>query len=157
MRTGDLMRCDAAGFYTFIDRIGDTFRWKGENVATSEVAAVLSACPGVKGAVVYGVSVPGADGRAGMALVKVDGQFDLDALARRLETLPKHARPLFLRITQKFETTETFKPKRQIYVEQGFDPDQIADPLYVFDSEREAYVLIDAERFRAIRDGVTRI
>ncbi len=80
MRTGDLMRRDADGFYTFVERIGDTFRWKGENVSTSEVEAALRACPGVEEAVVYGVVVPGADGRAGMALLKIDRRFDLDAL-----------------------------------------------------------------------------
>ena len=69
-----------------------------------------------------GSAVPGADGRAGMALLKIDGQFDLDTLARRLETLPRYARPLFLRLAREIETTETFKPKRRIYVEQGFDP-----------------------------------
>ena len=127
MRTGDLMRRDADGFYTFVDRIGDTFRWKGENVATSEVAGVLRSCPGVAEAIVYGVSVPGADGRAGMALLKIDGQFELDALVRRLETLPPYARPLFLRLAQQIEATETFKPKRRVYVEQGFDPERVED------------------------------
>ena len=157
MRTGDLMRRDADGFYTFVDRIGDTFRWKGENVATSEVAAVLRACPGVAEAIVYGVSVPGADGRAGMALLKIDGQFDLDTLARRLETLPRYARPLFLRLAREIETTETFKPKRRVYVEQGFDPERVEDPLYVFEREREAYVPLDANRHEAIRNGTMRL
>ncbi len=156
MRTGDLMRRDAYGFYMFIDRIGDTFRWKGENVATSEVAAVLRACPGVAEAIVYGVAVPGADGRAGMALLKIDGRFDLDVLARRLETLPRYARPLFLRLVSQIESTETFKPKRRIYVEQAFDPARIDDPLYVFDREREIYVTLDAERHAAIQTGAVR-
>ena len=156
MRTGDLMRRDADGFYAFVDRIGDTFRWKGENVATFEVAAVLRACPGVTEAIVYGVSVPGADGRAGMALLKIDGRFDLDALPGRLETLPKYARPLFLRLAAEIETTETFKPKRRVYVEQGFDPERIADPVYVYDSERHAYVLLDTDRHAAIRNGSMR-
>ena len=156
MRTGDLMRRDADGFYAFVDRIGDTFRWKGENVATFEVADILRACPGVTEVIVYGVSVPGADGRAGMALLKIDGRFDLDALPGRLETLPKYARPLFLRLAAEIETTETFKPKRRVYVEQGFDPERIADPVYVYDSERHAYVLIDADRHAAIQNGSMR-
>jgi fatty-acyl-CoA synthase len=153
MRTGDLMRRDSDGFYTFVDRIGDTFRWKGENVATFEVAAVLRACPGVAEAIVYGVSVPGADGRAGMALLKIDGFFDLDELVRRLETLPRYARPLFLRLAREIETTETLKPKRRVYVEQGFDPERVEDPLYVFEREQQAYVPLDANRHEAIRNG----
>ncbi len=71
-RTGDLMRRDEHGYFYFVDRIGDTFRWKGENVATSEVAEALSTVPGIREVNVYGVSVPGADGRAGMAALVVD-------------------------------------------------------------------------------------
>ena len=80
-RTGDLLRRDDNGYFYFVDRIGDTFRWKGENVATSEVAEALSAVPGVREANVYGVAVPGHDGRAGMAALVVDGNFDPVALA----------------------------------------------------------------------------
>jgi fatty-acyl-CoA synthase len=157
MRTGDLMRRDPDGFYTFVDRIGDSFRWKGENIATSEVADVLRACPGVVEAIVYGVSVPGADGRAGMALLKVDGQFDLDAVVQQLEALPRYARPPFLRLAREIETTETFKPKRRVYVEQGFDPKRVEDPLYVFERERQAYVPLDTNRHQAIQDGTMRL
>ena len=156
MRTGDLMRRDAHGFYAFVDRIGDTFRWKGENVATFEVARVLRACPGVAEAMIYGVSVPGADGRAGMALLKINRQFDLDVLVRRLETLPSYARPLFLRFAREIVTTETFKPKRRLYVEQGFDPELIEDPLYVFERDRQAYVPLDADRYEEIQNGSIR-
>jgi fatty-acyl-CoA synthase len=152
MRTGDLMRRDPDGFYTFVDRIGDTFRWKGENVSTFEVASVLRACAGVQDAVVYGVAVPGADGRAGMALLKIDGKFDLDGLPARLEILPKYARPLFIRFATEIETTETFKPKRKAYVDQGFDPERINDPLYVFDGQGKQYVALDAERYAAIQN-----
>ncbi len=156
MRTGDLMRRDADGFYAFVDRIGDTFRWKSENVATLEVAMALRACPGVKDAIVYGVKVPGAEGRAGMALLATEGHLDLDALARSLEILPSYARPLFLRLARELETTETFKPKRAVYVEQGFDPGQIADPLYVYDTERQAYVALDGNRYATIESGAIR-
>jgi fatty-acyl-CoA synthase len=156
MRTGDLMCRDADGFYKFVDRIGDTFRWKGENVATSEVVEVLRSCPGVAEAIVYGVSVPGADGRAGMALLKIDEQFELDALGRRLETLPPYARPLFLRLTHEIDATETFKPKRRVYLEEGFDPERVEDPLFVFERERESYVPLDVKRHQAIRNGAMR-
>ena len=152
MRTGDLMQRDPDGFHTFVDRIGDTFRWKGENVSTFEVASVLRACEGVQDAVVYGVAVPGADGRAGMALLKIDEKFDLDGIPARLEILPKYARPLFIRFATEIETTETFKPKRRAYVDQGFDPERINDPLYMFDGQRKLYVALDAERYAAIRN-----
>jgi fatty-acyl-CoA synthase len=153
MRTGDLMRRDTAGFYTFVDRIGDTFRWKGENVSTSEVEVALRACPGVEQAVVYGVVIPGADGRAGMALLKVDGRFDLDALPGRLQVLPRYARPLFIRLSPKIEITETFKTRRRAYVDEGFDPERIEDPMYVFDGQRQVFVALDRERYAAIRNG----
>ncbi len=151
MRTGDLMRRGAEGFHTFVDRIGDTFRWKGENVSTSEIEAALRACPGVEEAVVYGVVVPGAEGRAGMVLLKVDRQFDLDALPERLEILPRYARPLFVRLVHRIEITETFKAKRRAYVDEGFDPDRIEDPLYVFDGQRKAFIMLDRERYAEIQ------
>ena len=98
-RTGDLMRRDARGFFYFVDRIGDTFRWKGENVATSEVAAAIVAFPGIIEATVYGVAVPGTEGAAGMAALVVDGAFDFSQLRKHLaRVLPSYARPLFLRI-----------------------------------------------------------
>jgi fatty-acyl-CoA synthase len=156
MRTGDLMRRDADGFYVFVDRIGDTFRWKGENVATLEVASALAACPGIEEAIVYGVTVPGAEGRAGMATLRHEGTLDLELLARRLEALPRHARPVFLRLVAAIEMTETFKPKRRVYIEQGFDPAQVGDPLFVFEADRGSYLPLDANRYAAIQNGTKR-
>jgi fatty-acyl-CoA synthase len=156
MRTGDLMRRDAEGFYYFVDRVGDTFRWKGENVATSEVAAALAAAPGIVEVIVYGVAVPGADGRAGMALLAADGTPDLEEIARALEALPRYARPLFLRVRRSLDVTATFKPKRREMADEGFDLARVRDPLYVFDAETQAYVALDAARFAAIQSGAMR-
>jgi fatty-acyl-CoA synthase len=157
MRTGDLMRRDREGFYYFVDRVGDTFRWKGENVATSEVAAALSATPGVKEAVVYGVAVPNADGKAGMAALTIDGPADLEAIARAACALPRYARPLFLRLTPALEATATFKPVKRTLAAEGFDPAKVADLLYVYDAEREIYGVLDAERYAAIASGDARL
>jgi fatty-acyl-CoA synthase len=157
MRTGDLMRRDAEGFYYFVDRVGDAFRWKGENVATLEVAAALAACANVVEAIVYGVAVPGAEGRAGMALLAAEGAPNLEDIAQALEALPRYARPLFLRVRQKLELTSTFKPKRREMADEGFDPARVGgDPLYAFDAERGAYVALDAARFAAIQGGAMR-
>jgi len=157
MRTGDLMRRDREGFYYFVDRVGDTFRWKGENFATSEVAAALSATPGVKEAVVYGVAVPNADGKAGMAALTIDGPADLEAIARAACALPRYARPLFLRLTPALEATATFKPVKRTLAAEGFDPAKVADLLYVYDAEREIYGVLDAERYAAIASGDARL
>jgi len=157
MRTGDLMRRDREGFYYFIDRVGDTFRWKGENVATSEVAAALSTAPGVKEAVVFGVAVPNADGKAGMAALTIDGAPDLAGIARAASALPRYARPLFLRLAPTLAATATFKPVKRALAAEGFDPAKIGDPLYVYDSEREAYFALDAERYAAIACGDARL
>jgi fatty-acyl-CoA synthase len=157
MRSGDLMRLDAQGFYFFVDRIGDTFRWKGENVATLEVASLLCACPGVVEALVYGVAVPGAEGRAGMALLGVEGELDLAALARAMRALPDYARPVFLRMRATIETTATFKHKRRDLIEDGFDPGRVADPLFVFDRAQGAYVALDGDRYARIQSGAMRL
>ena len=148
MRTGDLMRRDRDGFYYFVDRVGDTFRWKGENVATSEVAAALSAAPGVREAVVYGVAVANADGKAGMAALTIDGPPDLAAIARAVQPLPRYARPLFLRLAPALEATATFKPVKRKLVGDGFDPAKVGEPLYVYDGEREVYEKLDALALR---------
>jgi fatty-acyl-CoA synthase len=157
-RTGDLMRCDAAGFYYFVDRIGDTFRWKGENVSTAEVMSVLAAAPGVAGAVVYGVSVPGTDGRAGMAALVVSGEFNIEAFRATVATrLPGYARPVFLRLVPALEATGTFKPRKQELVAAGFDPAHIADPLYFDDARAGRYVPLDAALHAEIMRGGVRV
>jgi fatty-acyl-CoA synthase len=157
MRSGDLMRIDEQGFYYFVDRVGDTFRWKGENVATLEVAAALCACPGIVEAAVYGVAIPGADGRAGMALLGVDGDLDLVELARSLRALPDYARPVFLRVKRQLEITATFKHKKGDLAGEGFDPARIEDPLFVFDRDAGAYVALDRDRFARIQSGEMRL
>jgi len=158
LRTGDLMRTDAKGFYYFVDRIGDTFRWKGENVASLEVAEAIMAYPGVTAASVYGVAVPGADGRAGMAAVSADAAIDLAGLRAHLaERLPAYARPLVLRLTADLAMTETFKRKSGELAAEGFDPRRITDPLYFDDPRAGAYVRLDARLFDAIAAGEVRV
>jgi fatty-acyl-CoA synthase len=156
MRSGDLMRIDEQGFFYFVDRIGDTFRWKGENVSTQEVASVLCAFPGIAEAAVYGVAIPGTEGRAGMALLAADDALDLTALVEHLRALPDYARPVFLRLGAKLEITATFKHKKHDLAKEGFDPSRIADPLYVFDRARGAYVALDTGRFAQIAAGAMR-
>jgi fatty-acyl-CoA synthase len=141
-RTGDLVKQDAKGYFYFVDRIGDTFRWKGENVSTTEVAETLQQFPGVREAVVYGVAVPHHDGRAGMAALVVDtpATFDLDGLSAFLaERLPAYARPLFLRFRSQIEVTGTFKQRKVDLVAEGFDPRRVGDPVYFDDREQGGY------------------
>ena len=140
-RTGDLMRQDSGGFFYFVDRLGDTFRWKGENVSTTQVEAVINSCRGVTGAVVYGVHIPGADGKAGMAAITVDGRFSLPALHAILaEELPAYARPLFLRICDRLETTGTFKPIKAALMREGYAAADVSDPIYTDDPAQLAFV-----------------
>ena len=128
-RTGDLMRMDAAGFFYFVDRIGDTFRWKGENVATSEVAAALMAFPGIGEATVYGVAVPGTEGAAGMAAIVADAPLDFAQLRRHLaQRLPAYARPLFLRLMDRSTRRRRSSTTRIELAREGFDPAAVARP-----------------------------
>ena len=157
-RTGDLMRIDGKGFFHFVDRIGDTFRWKGENVATSEVNDAMRDFTGVVDATTYGVSIPGADGRAGMSAIVVNEGFDITALPAHLaQRLPAYARPVFIRISRELDATETFKQKKGDLSREGFDPTAISDPLFMLDSKSGAYLPLDAEAHASILNGSTRL
>jgi len=157
VRTGDLMRKDEKGFFYFVDRVGDTFRWKGENVATSEVSETILKCPGVKQANVYGVAIPGTDGRAGMATLVTGHEFDLPAFrAHLISLLPHYARPLFLRIRNEMEVTGTFKYTKTDLVRQGYDPAATDDALYFNDPECKAFVPLDQALYGRIQGGEIR-
>jgi fatty-acyl-CoA synthase len=157
-RTGDLMRRDEANFYYFVDRIGDTFRWKGENVATSEVAAAIAAFPGVVDVNVYGVAMPGTDGRAGMAEIVCRGPINLvefrDHLVRHL---PRYAHPVLLRLRKEIDLTPTFKPLKRAIELDACDQGVFTDGLYVNDPERRAYVALDQALFQRIRAGAMQL
>jgi fatty-acyl-CoA synthase len=157
-RTGDLMMRDAGGHFHFVDRVGDSFRWKGENVATSEVNQAVLDCPGVVDATTYGVKIPGADGRAGMVAVVAGDGFDLVELQSHLaQRLPTYAHPVFVRICATLELTETFKQKKQQLVRQGFDPRLVKDPLFFGDAESGEYRRVDAGSYARILDGSIRL
>ena len=155
--TGDLMRQDAEGYYYFVDRVGDTFRWKGENVSTSEVAEQLAVLPGIKEATVYGVQVEGQDGRAGMASLVVGPDFDIAVLAAQVDAaMPSYQRPVFVRLQPEIEITGTFKYRKMDLVEQGFDPAKVRQPMY-FKDPAKGYVKITKGVFDKIMAGVARV
>lgn len=153
--TGDLLKTVDVGFalglphYQFVDRIGDTFRWKGENVSTNEVGEVINAHPQVHFCNVYGVEIPGTDGRAGMAAIVLEdtaGELDLASFSQHVcEQLPAYARPQFLRILPAMDTTGTFKMLKGDLRKQGFDPARVADPLLVMKPGSEHYEPLDAK------------
>lgn len=157
-RTGDLMRRDREGYFYFVDRIGDTFRWKSENVSTNEVGEVLASFPGVLEANVYGVRVADFDGRAGMAVIVADHDLPLDALKRHVDAqLPPYARPLFLRLRREMETTGTFKYRKVELVAEGFDPNAIAEPILFDHPSTGGYVPLDTEIYARIQAGKLRL
>ena len=156
--TGDLVRDQGYRHIQFVDRVGDTFRWKGENVATTEVESALNGFPGIEQAVVYGVALPGADGRAGMAALTLIGTFDGAALARHLcATLPAYAVPLFVRLKGEQEVTGTFKFKKVDLKREGFDPGSISEPLYVLADRSQGYESLNTKLFEQIQQGALRL
>ena len=139
-RTGDLMRRDQAGFWYFVDRIGDSFRWKGENVSTTQVAEIVGSCEGVTGAAVYGVSVAGQEGRAGMAAITTGPGFTLGTLYDVVSSqLPFYARPLYVRVCEELDTTGTFKVSKCTLMREGYDIAATTDPIYIVDDEAKTY------------------
>ncbi|XP_071345127.1 long-chain fatty acid transport protein 2 [Trachinotus anak] len=154
--SGDLMRIDKDNFIYFQDRVGDTFRWKGENVATTEVSDILTISDCLKEANVFGVQVPGHEGRIGMAAVTVkEGtQFDGSKIYSHVVSyLPSYARPRFIRIQNAVEVTGTFKQMKVKLVEESFDPGRVQDPLYVLDDNEKAYVPLTAQVYCSIVSG----
>jgi len=158
-RSGDLLRRDAEGYYYFVDRLGDTFRWKSENVATMEVAGILNGAPGVADTNVYGVEVPGEDGRAGMAaVVPVDASFDLAAFYAHAERhLPAYARPAFVRLVSETDVTGTLKQRKHVLAAEGYDPERVRDPLYVRDDAARTYVPLTGPLLVEIRSRRLRL
>ncbi|XP_040052765.2 long-chain fatty acid transport protein 2 [Gasterosteus aculeatus] len=154
--TGDLLMHDHRDFLYFRDRIGDTFRWKGENVSTTEVSEVFGPLDFIQEANVYGVSIPGCEGRAGMAAVvlRPDHEFDGPTLYKHLlKTLPAYAWPWFLRVQTSLDVTETFKQQKGKLVQEGFDPEVSKDPLYFLDVSQKDYIPLTACLYCDIVNG----
>jgi fatty-acyl-CoA synthase len=157
-RTGDLMWQDAEGFYYFSDRIGDTFRWKGENVSTAEVTAAALSCQGVLDAAVYGVAVPGADGRAGMIAVTAAPDFSPLLLKAHMEKqLPEYAQPVFLRVVSNIELTGTLRLNKQQLARQAFNPSSSSDPLYYAERADGAFLPLTKDVFAQLQAGLKRL
>jgi len=159
-RTGDLLRRDADGWFYFVDRLGDTFRWKGENVSTQEVTNTLGDFPGVQFATVYGVEVEGQEGRAGMAALSLE---DRDAFDRAAfyafvsERLPAYAAPLFVRLPEELDVTGTFKLRVVDLVDEGFDVGRISEPVLFRDDEAGTYTPLTRKLRKQILSGDRRV
>jgi len=161
--TGDLMKTIDVGFslglkhYQFVDRVGDTFRWKSENVSTNEVGEIINGHPQISFCNVYGVEIPRADGRAGMAaLTLADGVEELDVqnFSEYVRGhLPAYARPVFLRIQRELDTTGTFKLVKGDLRKQAYDLEQVQDPIFVLKPRSEEYVPLDAEYAAVLKAG----
>jgi fatty-acyl-CoA synthase len=156
-RTGDLLKQDADGYFYFVDRIGDTYRWKSENVSTNEVGEAICMFDGIEQANVYGVDVPHADGRAGMAVVVAHVPIDITALSQHLRReLPSYAVPLILRFKTEVEVTGTFKYRKVELVAEGFDPKVISDPMYLMNQATGVYEPLTSELFDQMHGGQIR-
>jgi fatty-acyl-CoA synthase len=175
-RSGDLVSRDFQGYFFFVDRIGDTFRWKGENVSTAEVARIISgfhqsnhclsgSVPLFHDVNVYGVRVPGYDGRAGIAALAVGVESEqqwtpevLSALYAYLDAhMPRYMQPLFLRLQAQLRTTDTFKLRKRELVEEGFDPTRITDTIYLRMDERKTFERLTKQIHQRLIDGQIRV
>ena len=160
-RTHDTFYRDEEGNYYFVDRLGDTFRWKGENVSTQEVAGILNACVGISETNVYGVKIPNTDGRAGMAaiLLHPGSTFDPAAFYQYVsKRLPGYARPLFVRLIQEMDVTGTLKQRKIAFYSDGYNPEKAQpDPLYFRDDASRRYVRMTDEIFARLQEGTLRL
>ncbi len=151
--TGDLVKLHEKDFVSFVDRLGDTFRWKGENVATNEVADILNQFGHIEDSNVYGVTVEGMEGRCGMVALKPleGGEIDWNEFAKYvIKNLPVYARPYFVRIRAEVDATNSFKQIKIALQKEGFDPTIIKDPMFFLDPRQETYVPMTAELYEEI-------
>lgn len=157
--SGDILVKDEYGYFYFKDRTGDTFRWRGENVATSEVEAVISNVVGLRDAVVYGVEIPNVEGRAGMAaVVDEEGVLDLNQLLDGMkQSLPAYARPVFLRVTRCPPLTGTYKLKKLDLQKEGYNPSTMKDPLYFLNPSTGTFVPLTSQLYDNIVSGKQRL
>jgi acyl-CoA synthetase (AMP-forming)/AMP-acid ligase II len=151
-RTGDLFKADENHCWHFVDRVGDTFRWKGENVATNEVAEAVSKFPGLSEICIYGVEVPGNEGRACMAaMVFEETSFDLTEFAQFVKKrLPSFAMPLFLRKLETMSVTGTMKHEKTKLRKEGMDPSKVSDRLWVFNRAKDSYEPLTSETYHQV-------
>eukprot|EP00118_Oscarella_pearsei_P021205 m.236803 g.236803 ORF g.236803 m.236803 type:complete len:643 (+) comp40140_c0_seq1:28-1956(+) len=150
--SGDVLTQDEEGYFYFKDRTGDTFRWRGENVSTFEVETTISKLLGKKDVAVYGVAIPGVEGKAGMALITTDpGELDLEKLGQDMEkALPSYARPVFLRLTSTTQLTGTFKFKKTSPKKEGYDVRVVKDPLFYLNPKSKKYEILTQEVYEQI-------
>ncbi|XP_063060272.1 long-chain fatty acid transport protein 1-like [Engraulis encrasicolus] len=153
--SGDVLVMDDLGYMYFRDRSGDTFRWKGENVSTTEVEGTLSGLLGQTDVAVYGVPVPGAEGKAGMATIaQSTGGFDCETFLKEVQAaLPPYARPVFLRLSPHVDTTGTFKIQKTRLQREGYDPRHSADRIYFLNSRVGRYEAMTEDLYSSIAEG----
>ncbi len=152
--SGDLLYRDEDDYYYFVDRIGDTFRWKSENVSTMEVEQALTGFSGLQFSNVYGVKVPGEEGRAGMAALVLESASGFDGYAFYQwvsQRLPSYASPLFLRLGSEASLTDSFKLRKVDLQREGYDVDLVSDPLFVRDDGEKCYVPVTGDVLRRLR------
>jgi solute carrier family 27 (fatty acid transporter), member 1/4 len=155
--SGDVLESDDRGNLFFKDRTGDTFRWKGENVSTSEVEALVSNVAGYRDAVVYGVEVHNMEGRAGMAaILDPERGVNLEMLGEQIKSsLPSYARPQFIRLLTKVDMTGTFKMKKVDLQKEGYNPTTISDPIYYL-TTKGTYEILTTEIYEKIEKSEIR-
>lgn len=153
--SGDLLYMDRLGYLYFKDRTGDTFRWKGENVSTSEVEAVISNLLGLADCVVFGVEIPGCEGKAGMVVIAGnENDTNLTELLHKMQkVLPSFSIPVTVRLVEKLEATGTFKLTKTNFYKEGYDPNKVKDPLLYLDSRQNKYLHLDQTTYEAINEG----
>jgi len=159
--SGDLVRLCENEYISFVDRLGDTYRWKGRTVSSNQVADVINKFFGaIEDCTVYGVRVPGIEGRCGMAAVKLmeDEQLDWKRLIAHINNrMPPHARPIFIRIYQELDTTTNLKQLNKHLQDEGFDPGIITDPLYFLDPQQDQYVSLTPTIYQSLLDEKIRL